>query len=627
MGLTVFQQKAVCNAYHQLTREGGSGRFLIADEVGLGKTIIAREIIRKFLEKTSKRAVTVVYICSNQLLARKNLGKLTPKNIADWDIESYPASRLSLLALDHPHLINPRSKAKEGKICYFYALTPGTSLSITSGSGTVRERMMLYLLSGGNFDKELDPDAPEELVKTYGMHKVKVDKSSNNNADDALEVYKGWETIYEDIRNNDPAQSKNPWIFLRNLFADPKIIEELAQSIERLKNQVRSKEKIFEQRKCLAQFGASLLKPNLVIFDEFQNYENIFIEKKRGGDEEELAARAELDIINTVFTKLKPKYLLLSATPFAPLTMNDEISRGEVSLPSCDAFTRLVEWLVRAEDGKFAKQWKDYAELFKRYCRNPDESKFEAVKKKKDEVEQVVRSVMSRTERDASRLRDLVQEIDKTTSVLAGRAVDRKYIFKSRQGEPYTTRLLEFEKYALRPLSAMRDDYTFIKAKERKNNPDCFLAGADHSKSLETVMRHPYFQCLDQALGEGRIDYPLLFWMPPTVPFYKLKYPFDAAHAKGFSKILIFSAWRYIPRMISAAMSNHVERKIWENNAIPKKLEAYHFFVPNVAGEVNLNADARPLLDAQYDPDTPKEDWGKKYSLPRPNPSIMLCTS
>ena len=44
-------------------------RFLVADEVGLGKTLVARGIIQKFYDyfkSIDKSELNVIYICSNQ---------------------------------------------------------------------------------------------------------------------------------------------------------------------------------------------------------------------------------------------------------------------------------------------------------------------------------------------------------------------------------------------------------------------------------------------------------------------------------------------------------------------------------------------------------------------------------
>ena len=75
MSLKTFQINTVEHAYRCLNSKENA-RFLVADEVGLGKTIVAREVVKKFLENDDKTEFTVVYICNNQLLAKKNLKKL-----------------------------------------------------------------------------------------------------------------------------------------------------------------------------------------------------------------------------------------------------------------------------------------------------------------------------------------------------------------------------------------------------------------------------------------------------------------------------------------------------------------------------------------------------------------------
>ena len=48
----------------------GSSRVLLADEVGLGKTIVARrviELIRDWRDETKDDFYKVIYICSNNL--------------------------------------------------------------------------------------------------------------------------------------------------------------------------------------------------------------------------------------------------------------------------------------------------------------------------------------------------------------------------------------------------------------------------------------------------------------------------------------------------------------------------------------------------------------------------------
>lgn len=76
-GLKDFQ-KATVERVHDLY-ESGQRRVLVSDEVGLGKTLIARGVIAKLARQKGgegSHLVKVVYICSNSAIAGQNLSKL-----------------------------------------------------------------------------------------------------------------------------------------------------------------------------------------------------------------------------------------------------------------------------------------------------------------------------------------------------------------------------------------------------------------------------------------------------------------------------------------------------------------------------------------------------------------------
>ena len=80
-GLHGFQRDAVEQAFHRLYKaEYPTNRYLIADEVGLGKTMIARGILAKALEEMRDTIdrIDIVYICSNLSIAAQNLNRLNP---------------------------------------------------------------------------------------------------------------------------------------------------------------------------------------------------------------------------------------------------------------------------------------------------------------------------------------------------------------------------------------------------------------------------------------------------------------------------------------------------------------------------------------------------------------------
>ena len=77
--LKPFQRRTVDHGFHRLFEaEDSTGRFLVADEVGLGKTLVARGIIARAIDHlwNDVDRIDIIYICSNGSIARANLPKL-----------------------------------------------------------------------------------------------------------------------------------------------------------------------------------------------------------------------------------------------------------------------------------------------------------------------------------------------------------------------------------------------------------------------------------------------------------------------------------------------------------------------------------------------------------------------
>jgi superfamily II DNA or RNA helicase len=130
-----FQRETVDYVFRRLyTDEDCTRRFLVADEVGLGKTLVARGVIAKAINhlwQTVPR-IDIIYICSNSNIARQNIARL---NVLGNKDESR-SSRISLL----PTVIKDLNNRKVN----FISLTPGTSFDISSGTGIGNERALLY---------------------------------------------------------------------------------------------------------------------------------------------------------------------------------------------------------------------------------------------------------------------------------------------------------------------------------------------------------------------------------------------------------------------------------------------------------------------------------------------------
>ena len=96
-GLKDFQRRTVDYVFERLYGAEPTRRMLISDEVGLGKTMVARGLIARTMAHLWDKVdrLDVIYICSNQDIARQNMDRLG--KVAEGD-SSINASRLTLLA-------------------------------------------------------------------------------------------------------------------------------------------------------------------------------------------------------------------------------------------------------------------------------------------------------------------------------------------------------------------------------------------------------------------------------------------------------------------------------------------------------------------------------------------------
>src|SRR5699024_7580883 len=94
--LKPFQRDTGDHAFHRLWEADDQvKRFLVADEVGLGKTMVAKGVIAKTVEHlwNSGKRIDIVYICSNTQIAQQNLSRLNVVGAS----ELRHADRLTLL--------------------------------------------------------------------------------------------------------------------------------------------------------------------------------------------------------------------------------------------------------------------------------------------------------------------------------------------------------------------------------------------------------------------------------------------------------------------------------------------------------------------------------------------------
>ncbi len=130
--------------------EREAAHYLLADEVGLGKTITAAKVVKKLLEEKEEKGknnapIRIGYICANLALAKHNQDKLFKGIFGDsnGEVQYKSAGRLSLAfktILDNA--VNCKSSTK----LIIDTITPVTSLKVLS-SGTLEERCCAYALA------------------------------------------------------------------------------------------------------------------------------------------------------------------------------------------------------------------------------------------------------------------------------------------------------------------------------------------------------------------------------------------------------------------------------------------------------------------------------------------------
>ena len=137
-----FQQKTadrILEIFSDPNRTGQK-RVLLSDEVGLGKTIMAREVIdrvRELQRQKNDDYYRIVYVCSNQNIIQQNIEKLVED---PDDVLRISDSRLSMQHLvleERMRKVISKNEYGEGLMpTLLVPLTPATSFTVQGGTGS-----------------------------------------------------------------------------------------------------------------------------------------------------------------------------------------------------------------------------------------------------------------------------------------------------------------------------------------------------------------------------------------------------------------------------------------------------------------------------------------------------------
>ena len=617
MSIMDFQEATAQRILH-IFRDLKHNRVLLADEVGLGKTYVARRVISLVREwhKSFDDFFKVVYVCSNANIAEQNIEKLGVDNKMNIS-----QSRLSM---QHLYITKAnreiRDKAAYGEMPEsIIPLTPSTSFRLKTSQGTVYERALMFVLLS---KMDQCKGFIKELSRLLSCH------------------VKDWETQINSYIKLVEECGDEYVLDITHKLSD-KVSTDTWQKLEKYaKGEVRYQwgdkcALINVLRRAFAFISIDMLDPDLVILDEFQRFSDLL---QGGEDEQSMLAK---EFFNP--QRKNTKILLLSATPYKPLTTLEELNtdgRDE----HLDDFNNLIHFLfVRQEDyDEFKKKWSHYSSELKKCDDIPQ------LVKAKDKAQEALYKIMCRTERfNSGIIKDDVHEVPVQTEDILAYAEGQRlmdHISEELGKKSLGNMPIEYVKSSPYLLSFM-DKYELKKrivGEKGKNIP--FMRGCKMDSLLLSKFRINNYKLLEPGNGKLRYLHDLVFgekhqkktqfllWVPASHPYYKAGGLFETKEAQSFSKILLFSAWEMVPRMVSVMMSYYAE--LYTIGEIKKTVNSIRYTPDSTAGgklknrygENRIRANSifeypSQTLAGLYDP---KGYFGEKLSEIRSNLSEKI---
>ena len=539
-------------------------RFLVADEVGLGKTLVARGIIAKAVQSLwdKKEAdgqtplrIDIVYICSNTSIARQNINKLTIPGITGH----VEPTRITMLA-EAVTQFNPRLN--------FIALTPGTSFDVASGTGWVKERALLYVL----------------LKKVWGLREC--DRNTNFFSDGASSERFDWE-VEEVLANADTKLNKEIMEHFQDRLATEgaTLADEYYGMIsafgrhnyKRCSIEKRRKRRDFiaRLRKLLASASISVLKPDLVILDEFQRFRDILGDPNEDGISDALADIREL--AHYLFNQKTAKILLLSATPYKMYTVYDDVEGAD----HYQDFIHTVKFLFENDKQK-TEEFEKYLHGYRNAILKSDSFAGNELVLLKDNIERILRSIMVRTERfyyikDKGGLVDdgkgtkrdvcdfLTNDIKSYTALRkVSDQIALGHMLEYWKSAPYLFNFME--QYLCK--NAFDEMLSKPKAAYTKFDGDVgdLLSFNDIAQYQKvTISNGKLRRLVEHKIGGEDTGPWQLLWIPATIPYWN---PEGVFAGQEFTKALIFSNWKVVPKAISLLASYEAERRIFKDSGV-----------------------------------------------------------
>lgn len=582
--LKAFQRRTVDYVFDRLYESKDPvHQFLVADEVGLGKTMVARGLIARTIEHLwdSTPRIDIVYICSNQAIAAQNLNRLNVLGRKDLALPT----RMTLIPLRLRGSENTLDKNKVN----FISLTPGTTFDLRSSTGVVQERAFLRRLL-------------EDMVPPRGLHNLL-----------QVNVLPDRWNCEVDCLNLEGVDRRIVQRFRREVRSDRKLFRELHELCERFprRRKYYPPELTEPRNRLVAQLRGKLskacveaLEPDLIILDEFQRFRDLL----HGETDAALLARE-------LFTYCEKggraaRTLLLSATPYRMLTLaGDAEEEGD----HYEDFLSTLRFLFGEEKGEeVAESLAGEMRAFRGFLHDLPRSHAAACGARQ-KVETCLKQVIARTERVSStEQRDSMMCEPPVEVTLSGADLAEARAVAQLARVLGAPEIVEYWKSCPYLLNFMRSYDLNYRLREQAVKPTAGLLSALASVGPLMLSHDALTHYAEIDPGNGRmralmddtfregLDQHL--WMPPALAYYG-----EPKIGPPMTKSLVFSSWQMVPDAIAALLSYEAERRM----GVSKTRRTY--FEPNRLQPLNFRHNQERLAGL------------RALLLIYPSPTLAVC--
>lgn len=570
-------QRATVERVDTLYR-AGQNRVLVADEVGLGKTLIARGVIAKMAQLRQEEGddlFRVVYICSNQNIARQNITKL------DITGRAYKKEDGGLrLSMQHLSIAKAalRMQREQDFIQLLY-MTPGTSLSFTGAStGIMAERALLVAILRrtamfSSLYSELVTMLQREAASGWQpmVDRYEVEVAQLDSASLAQGLYRRYGHVISYSEHLIGKLVENPRYqrAAENLL---ELMENPQKIVSATERRTAERAAINELRAACAEVSIAELEPDLVVMDEFQRFKDLLATQNEE-DENELNL-----LIGKFLDNPSLRVLLLSATPYKLYSTPEEIEAAQEGEEHFAEFQTVTNFLFGERETDFSAAWEPYQRAMHELSL-PAKAQALApadILPLKECAEAALYRGICRTERLAAggvasdNITDssahtplMVTEGDilaaaALTRLLRLAGLEQRTPLDFVESAPYLMSFLDGYKLKESIVGGLAADANRVAALASLPQKEyLWLNKRTINNYQQLIPMNAKFELLvAKALAGNAARY---LWVPPALPYYELAGAY--AGSEGYSKILVFSGWKMVPRMLAALVSYEAERR------------------------------------------------------------------